>query len=177
MRFNYYSLLCLGALAEIQKNINKGGVTVKRGKWLLGALLLVAVIFSYPYFNQGMKLPDEVKAHPLYAVYEANFEQTPLMGAVTDLNDDGQEDILVVFSYDKERNKIIAILAGDTPHITKMEPAPLEHVVIEFKDIDKKPPTEFILSGSKGSYVGYGIYRIQDEEIFNIFSADMEDCC
>lgn len=146
--------------------------------WLLcGAIVFCGALIYNQYNGLQAELPEEVRAHHLFSVFEERFEYRPVMGAAKDLDGDGKEDLLVVFSYTKDSNKIVAILDGDEPVVTEMEPAPLENVTIEFKDIDKTPPVEFILSGSKGSNFGYGIYRIQDEAIFNIFGADMEDCC
>lgn len=148
------------------------------------ALLIIAVLLVagglYTVFNEeqaAVSMPAEVLDHPLFDYYTANFDYKPLTGVVTDLNDDGLDDLLIVFSYDKESNKIIAILDGDDPVITPMEPAPLENITIELKDINKEPPIEFILSGSKGSHVGYGIYYIEDGQIVNMFDSNMEDCC
>lgn len=145
---------------------------------IIAAVAFGAAIVSYPILNDdGMVLPDEVRKHHLFTTYEANYAYKPLMGSVADLNGDGLSDILVVYSLNRESNRIVAILDGETPVITPEEPAPLENVAIEFKDIDKTPPTEFIISGNKGSHFGFGIYRIQEGSIFNIFNADMEDCC
>jgi len=42
---------------------------------------------------------------------------------------------------------------------TNEVPAPVSNQVITFKDIDDKPPLEFIVQGMKGANVGYAIYR------------------
>ena len=89
------------------------------------------------------------------------------------------DDLLIVYYVDPESNKIVGLLSqpDSSVAITQSEPAPIENALIEFKDIDKTPPMEFILSGNKGSYVGYGVFRIVDDMIFNLFGSDMDDCC
>ena len=146
-------------------------------KLALPAALLIAAAVIYPVLNPGMQLPDEVRAHHLFAAFEAQFDGRPLNGGICDLNDDGLEDLLVIYRENREQNKFVVILAGDPPTITVPDPAPLENAAIEFKDIDKTPPMEFIISGNKGSYMGYGIYRIKEEALYNLFDADMEHCC
>lgn len=135
----------------------------------------------YTVFNgneAAASLPTEVSNHPLYEYYKANFgNYKPLAGAVADLNNDGVDDLLIAFSYDEESNKMIAILGGDRPLITPMAAAPLEDIMIEIKNVDKKPPNEFVISGSKGGQVGYGIYYIKNGKIVNMFDNNMADCC
>jgi hypothetical protein len=56
-------------------------------------------------------------------------------------------------------------------------PAPVSNQVITFKDIDDKPPLEFIVQGMKGSNLGYAIYRVEGSILENLFGEGMEDCC
>jgi len=153
---------------------------MKKYRVLIAAvvLLLAGGLYTSIYGDENKAvLSAEVQAHPLFEYYSTNFKYLPLTGVITDLNDDGLDDLLIVFSYDKESNKIMAVLGGDEPLISQMEPAPLENIRIELKDINKEPPIEFILSGSKGTYVGYGIYYVKEGQIVNMFDSNMEDCC
>ncbi|MGI6685766.1 MAG: Cys-Cys-COOH (seleno)protein SaoC [Bacillota bacterium] len=153
---------------------------MKKYRVLILAVILILAGGFYTSFSGGKTgavLPPEVRDHPLFEHYSANFDYKALTGVVADLNDDGLDDLLVVFSYDKDSNKMVALLGGDEPVISQIEPAPLENIMIELKDINNEPPIEFILSGSKGTYVGYGIYYIEEGRIVNMFDSNMEDCC
>ena len=61
--------------------------------------------------------------------------------------------------------------------VTNEVPAPVSNQVITFKDIDDKPPLEFIVQGMKGSNLGYAIYRVEGSILENLFGEGMEDCC
>ena len=146
-------------------------------KVLIPVVAIVAAIIVYPHINGGMKLPDEVREHPLFEVYEEHFTNKALMGGICDLNDDGIEDIIVVYSLDRKQNQCVVILDGKPPVITEPDRAPLENVTIEFKNIDKISPMEFIIMGSKSGNVGYAICRIKDNAIYSLFDGDMDHCC
>ena len=143
----------------------------------LPVLAFTLAMLIYPHMNNRMKLSDEVRQHPLFSVYEEHYDNKALMGGICDLNSDGLDDIIVVFSVDKDQNQCVVILAGDPPIITPPERAPLEDVTIEFKDIDQTPPMEFILAGSKSGNIGYAICRIKEDVIYSLFDADMDHCC
>ncbi len=95
-----------------------------------------------------------------------------------DLNDDGREDLLVLYQVSKEKNMMCVILNFVDHYIETNEvPAPVSNQVIHFKNIDEKPPMEFIVQGMKGAKVGYAIYRIENGQLVDLFGEGMEDCC
>lgn len=95
-----------------------------------------------------------------------------------DLNDDGREDLLIMYNVSKEKNMMCVILdLGEKCVATNELPAPVSNQVIHFKDIDEKPPMEFIVHGSKGAKVGYAIFRIERGQIVDLFGDGMADCC
>jgi len=98
--------------------------------------------------------------------------------ALKDLNNDGREDLLIIYKVGKEKNMMCVILdLGEKYVATNELPAPVSNQVIQFKDIDDKPPMEFIVHGSKGAKVGYAIFRVEKGQIVDLFGEGMADCC
>ena len=95
-----------------------------------------------------------------------------------DLNNDGREDLVIIYKVSKEKNMMCVILDMEENYVVTNEvPAPVSNQVIQFKDIDDKPPMEFIVHGRKGAKVGYAVYRIEKGEIVDLFGEGMADCC
>lgn len=95
-----------------------------------------------------------------------------------DLNDDNTEDLVVIFIESKETNSMLAVLdLSGSYQYTNQVPAPVSNQVIQFKDIDQKPPLEFIVQGMKGANVGYAIYRVEGTKLEDLFGEGMKDCC
>ncbi|HBC92401.1 MAG TPA: hypothetical protein DCZ10_05745 [Pelotomaculum sp.] len=95
-----------------------------------------------------------------------------------DLNDDNTEDMVVIFRESKETNSMLAVLdLSGSYQCTNEVPAPVSNQVIQFKDIDQKPPLEFIVQGMKGANVGYAIYRVEGTKLEDLFGEGMKDCC
>ena len=74
---------------------------------------------------------------------------------------------------------VIAVYAYIKGGIVYSEPipGPIENQQIQFKDIDKEGPIEFIVSGEKNGAVGYAIYRMIDGQPIDLFGEGMADCC
>ena len=95
-----------------------------------------------------------------------------------DLNDDGQEDLVVIYRVSKDKNMMRVILTSRDGYLATNEvPAPVSSQRVEFRDIDQKPPTEFIVQGTKGTKVGYAIFRIENGRLVDLFGEGMADCC
>ncbi len=117
--------------------------------------------------------------HVLYAHFLAAYgDKKPLLTEVNDLNNDGREDLIVIYQDTPVTNKMIAIWEEEgRTLISEPTPAPVDNYRLEWRDIDDKPPVELIVSGSKGVNVSYAIYRWQKGEFFNLFAEGMEGCC
>lgn len=117
--------------------------------------------------------------HVLYQHFLAAYsDKKPLLTGVNDINNDGLEDLIVIYQDTPTANKMIAIWQEDGKVvISEPTPAPVENYRIEWRDIDDKDPIELIVSGSKGVNVGYAIYRWENHEFINLFGEGMEDCC
>lgn len=101
-----------------------------------------------------------------------------LLTSAADFTNVGQEGLIVIYRESRNANKMVAIWEKDGEYIINApSPAPLENCRIEWKDIDDNPPREMVLSGSKGTAVGYAIYRYENGEFFSLFGDGMENCC
>ena len=98
--------------------------------------------------------------------------------AQSDLDDDGKEDLIIIYQVAREKNEMCVIRHGDSGLIqTNSVPAPATDQMIQFRNIDEKPPLEFILQGRKGANVGYAIFRIEEGDLVDLFGEGMENCC
>ncbi len=98
--------------------------------------------------------------------------------AEEDITGDGKKDLVVIYEGTDTNNNMTAVVSTtDSFIITSSLPAPVKNQKIEFKDIDQKPPMEFMVSGSKGSNFGYAIYKVEDGSLKDIFGSGMEKCC
>ncbi|NLI11790.1 MAG: hypothetical protein GX425_04015 [Peptococcaceae bacterium] len=98
--------------------------------------------------------------------------------ASADLNGDNIEDLVVIYRESEEKNSMLVVLGGTGEcQCTNEVPAPVSNQVITFKDIDNKPPLEFIVQGVKGANIGYAIYRVDGERLEDLFGEGMKDCC
>lgn len=96
----------------------------------------------------------------------------------SDLNNDDTDDLVVIYNVGKEKNemKVVLDLKGKYS-CTNQVPAPVSNQEITFKNIDDKPPMEFIVQGSRGSKIGYAIFRVKGTKLYDLFGEGMEDCC
>lgn len=104
--------------------------------------------------------------------------QTILKYAQADLDNDGRKDLIVIYQVGSGKNQMSVIhhQEGNFKE-TNAVPAPVSDQVIQLRDIDEKPPVEFILQGRKGAKVGYAIFRLEDGKLTDLFGDGMEDCC
>lgn len=101
-----------------------------------------------------------------------------IKSAAADLNGDSNEDLVVIYRENEEKNRMVVVLGRQDDYIcTNETPAPVSNQVITFKDIDDKPPLEFIVQGMKGANVGYGIFRVEGDLLEDLFGEGMRDCC
>ncbi len=98
--------------------------------------------------------------------------------ARADLNGDNVEDLVVIYRESEEKNNMLVVLDIKGGYqCTNEVPAPVSNQVITFKDIDNKPPLEFIVQGMKGANIGYAIYRVDGTKLEDLFGEGMKDCC
>ena len=117
--------------------------------------------------------------HPLRQYFAAQNPQWPVIKCVAgDVNHDGREDLIVFFQIAPEINRMAVVLSdAEGAVITNMVPAPVSRQQVQFRDIDNKPPLEFIVRGSKGNQAGLAIFRVTGTQLENLFGDGMNDCC
>jgi hypothetical protein len=127
------------------------------------------VEFDVKVLKNDAAIADFVNRHPEWPVIKY---------ARADLNNDGRQDVVIIYRIAKDTNRMRVVLdIGGKYSDTNEAPAPLYDQSIVFRDIDKKPPVEFIVQGRKGAKIGYAIFRIENEQLIDIFGEGMEDCC
>lgn len=98
--------------------------------------------------------------------------------ATADLNNDGRNEVVVIYRLNKNKNMMSIIQDFETGYTeTNAVPAPVSDQMIQFRNIDDKPPLEFILQGRKGAKIGYAIFRIENGRLVDLFGEGMQDCC
>lgn len=148
-------------------------------------LLLFAAVFFMVSCGDREKhhLPEPTVDRDVGGALLQYFEQScPGLGVIKiarcDLNADGREDLIVIYGVSDDKNMMRVILdLGEGFLATNEVPAPIEDQVIQFKDIDRKPPMEFIVQGSKGIKSGFAVFRIENNQLVDLFGEGMEDCC
>lgn len=151
--------------------------------WLLAISLF---LFSACGNQEQAKNSDERNFSPeilrdnklMQAFVAAHPGQDVLKYAQADLSGDGRDDLIVIYKENKDRNRMCIICAkGDHFIESNSVPAPVTDQTIRFKDIDNKPPLEFIAQGRKGAVVGYAIFRLEDGVLTDLFGEGFENCC
>ena len=146
---------------------------------LLGAALLLASC-SEP--REG-DVPEKAIDRKVGGMLLQHFEQAypgleVIKIARSDLNDDGRDDLIVIYRVSGDKNMMRVILdLGEGFLATNEVPAPHSNQVIQFRDIDKKPPMEFIVQGTKGAKSGFAIFRVEGNQLVDLFGEGMADCC
>lgn len=98
--------------------------------------------------------------------------------AQADLDDNGKPDLVVIYHSAAGENRMCVVRSFGADFIaTNDVPAPVSDQMIQFRNIDEKPPLEFIVQGRKGAKVGYAIYRIEQGRLIDLFGEGMPDCC
>lgn len=154
--------------------------------WMIPATL---ALLSLVYCSDNKDLPapgDQKNYNPtvlqenkmMHSFAEKHPGLAILKYAQADLDNDDREDLIVIYQIAKDQNEMCVIRhTGEGFIESNSVPAPVSDQLIQFKDIDSKPPLEFILQGRKGSKVGYAIFRIEDGKLADLFGQGMEDCC
>lgn len=154
------------------------------------------------FFDDGTRVGRELAYAPnvdddnkILQAFKAVYPNaTVLVACEGDLTDDGLDDLVVIYNTNsKETDEysgtttlvnggyirmVVGIDSGDSENyvFSAPVPSPIENQKIKFQNIDKEAEMEFILQGQKGSKVGYGIYRVIDGAVVNLFAEGLEEC-
>lgn len=130
--------------------------------------------------DQGIALSPEGE-HLLSTWLTPTPDVRIMTAAEADLNADGFVDMVLIHSSREEHEKmtlVVLLQQSNSSFIaTNFLPAPVENQRISFKNIDEKPPLEFIVMGSKGIRSGIAVYRIVNGQLVDLFNNGMDDCC
>jgi len=130
--------------------------------------------------GEGAARETEIASHSemLRHFERQNPEKGIIKWAEADLNNDGRQDCIVMYRVDKDKNMMRVILDLESGYFDTNEvPAPHSDQVIQLRDIDRKPPMEFIVQGAKGARLGFAVFRIEGNRLTDLFGEGMEDCC
>jgi|GEM_PF-435906 len=154
---------------------------------LLQMILILPLLTVYgcsdsnlsPAGDQKEFTPSVLTGNKLMQYFAGNHPgETILKYAEADLDNNGQKDLIVIYRQATGQNRMTVICCSKlNVEETNAVPAPVADQTIQFKDIDKKPPLEFILQGRKGAKVGYAIFRVENGKLTDLFGEGMEDCC
>lgn len=146
---------------------------------LLGAAIMVVSCSDQRGSETSKQTVDREVGGVLLQYFEQNYPGLEVIKiARNDLNGDGRDDLIVMYRASDDRNGMRVILALEEGFLATNEvPAPIEDQIVQFKDIDKKPPMEFIVQGSKGNKTGFAVFRIENNQLVDLFGEGMEDCC
>lgn len=151
-------------------------------KKLLIAVCVVVFVFGIRVYSkekniEDNNLPNVNEASLKYFEKKCEYEEI-ITYAEEDINNDGENDLVVIYKKDKKYNEMVSIINNkDKIYATKPVLAPKEDVVITFKDIDKKNQMEVMISGSKNGNIGYMIYRLEGTKLIDLFGEGMKACC
>ncbi|MDO4265210.1 MAG: Cys-Cys-COOH (seleno)protein SaoC [Eubacteriales bacterium] len=179
-----------------ETSAGKAGVQKKKRHPLFyPAIILVLLIAGFilsNYLNEQQKLreaqsfrnanyaPQVSEDNELLVRFLADFPscREVLRACEEDVTDDGRKDLVLVYrTQDKLTRMIVCQNNADGVVYSEPIPGPVENQQIQFKNIDKTGPIEFIVSGEKKGAVGYAIYRMIDGEPVDLFGEGMADCC
>lgn len=133
-----------------------------------------------PVENDAVRATEKlIQSDILLQHFKATYpDKKVLKFARADVNNTGNEDRVVIYQDTKDKNMMVVVFDEEGKlKCSNNVPAPVTNQMIQFKDIDKEPPLEFIVSGVKGANYGYAIFRLEAGNLIDLFGEGMEDCC
>ena len=145
-------------------------------------IIIIALLLGYFGYRNNIKYKKvdfgvEKDHYLLQAFYDEFPGKEVVKCKLGDVSGNGKDDLIIIFRRTKEANHlVVAIDSGKEIYFSEESSAPYENQKIEIKNVDNKPPNEFVVSGSKRGQYGYGIFRIEDKHLHNLFSEGMGIC-
>lgn len=155
---------------------------MKRKKLIVIGIIIVFFIGNIIYSKEKSKeqvaeLPNVNEELLLFFKSNVEFEDI-ITYSQGDINEDNRDDLVVIYKKDNSSNNMVVVINDkNNIYTTTPKPAPKENAKIEFKNIDNKGYMEVIISGSKNGNAGYGVYRLENNELIDLFGEGMESCC
>jgi hypothetical protein len=159
--------------------------------WVSGALLVLLLVLiaihggKWPAKKTPDNLPpappanmDTATPPPAVAYWQQKFPQYQLVKwAPGYLNGDDQEDAVIIY---RTGSKCYLVAVIDLPggfQVTDPVAAPVSDQQITIGDVENKNPNEIIVSGQKNGAYGYSIFALDKNQLLNLYSAGMDQCC
>ena len=138
-------------------------------------IFIIGFVF-YTYSSQEEFQKDIDQKNPLLKIFQGEYSNKLILTQEGDITDDGIDDLIIIYEVSKSEKRMIVVLGG-SGRLTNSVKAPVERQSIQLKNIDEKAQMEFIVSGYKGSNLGYAIYRVENNRIIDLFGEGMDQCC
>ena len=138
-------------------------------------IFIIGFIF-YTYSSQEEFQKGIDQKNPLLKIFQREYSNKLILTQEGDITDDGIDDLIIIYEVSKSEKRMIVVLGG-SGRLTNSVKAPVERQSIQLKNIDEKAQMEFIVSGYKGSNLGYAIYRVENNRIIDLFGEGMDQCC
>ncbi|KAF0207139.1 MAG: Cys-Cys-COOH (seleno)protein SaoC [Actinomycetota bacterium] len=114
----------------------------------------------------------------VHAFEEAVPGTTVISARSGDIDADGTQDLAVVYRTAEGTFRTRALLSHEgSATVTNEFKAPVEAQAVQLRDIDDKQPVEVIVRGSKNGAVGYAVYRVEGDQLVDVFDSGMANCC
>lgn len=150
-------------------------------------IVTAALFIGFAIYNNNLKKKQIAefgvykgeKIYKFFATTHKESEITPLKAIKGDINGDDKDDLIVVFNKKgSDSNSMVVVYSdSDALKLTKEVKAPKENIELKIKDIDNTSPNEIIVSGSKNGNYGYGIFRLINNNLKDLFGENMKNCC
>ncbi|WP_300408941.1 Cys-Cys-COOH (seleno)protein SaoC [Lagierella sp.] len=145
-------------------------------------LIIIVLLVGYLGYRNNLKFKEEdfgvERDNYLLLAFQNKFPDKEVIKCqLGDLTGNDIDDLVVIFKENEDAKHLLVVKDEDGKiNFTEDVSAPYENQRIEIKDINNEPPNEFIVSGSKRGQYGYGIFRIEDNHLHNLFSEGMTAC-
>jgi hypothetical protein len=159
--------------------------------WVSGALLVLLLVLiaihggKWPAKRTPDNLPpappamDTATPPPAVAYWQQKFPQYQLVKwAPGYLNGDDREDAVIIYRSGAKCSMAAVIdLPNGGFQVTDPVAAPVSDQQITIGDVENKNPNEIIVSGQKNGAYGYAIFALDKNQLLNLYSAGMDQCC
>ena len=155
-------------------------------------VLLFAAIFAVGGCRDGSKTTappassefaqtqnEIAKTSPVFAYWQKQFPGAEWASlAKADLNNDGRDDLVVVYNQGENKSSFVVIENLATGYrITEPTPAPVQDQVIKIMDLSGWAQHQFSVSGRKNDVVGMAIFVVDDHKVVMLYTSEYGDCC
>ncbi len=170
----------------------KNSTDKTRTRIVLACILFLAATSSFascgnvpntvmpPSSTEAAQSQNEIAGtSPIFAYWQKQFPNAVWDSlAKADLNNDGRDDLVIVYNQGKDTAFFVVIEDLTTGYrITDPTPAPIQDQVIKIMDLSGWAQHQFAISGRKDDVVGMAIFVMDNHKIVMIYTSAYGDCC